>query len=219
MMKFNRKTPDRDLGILLKVKFNFTILSLLLLLGIVLVLVYIFIEEFRAELTFISAITAGLAAIYAGYYAAKSIKIATERDKVHRAFEIIHRLDIPDFVRTRQFIEKIDIDPTKDSAVGMFKKINDDFELQSSVTSLLSMFENLSIAIQRGYVDEVTVYLSTCVQVPYYFDKLSPYINYVRKKYNSNAISIEFEKLANSWKARKFLSSGKYIPEELLHMT
>jgi len=218
MKNSNGNDLNRMPGILLRVKFNFTLFAFMLLAGAVLVLCFIFIEQFRKELTFISAIIGGLAAIYAGYYIAQNMSITAEREKVHKAFEIIHRLDIPDFVRTRWFIEKKDIDPEKDSEVDMYEKINNDFQLQSSVTSLLSMFENLSIAIQRGYADEVTVYLSACVQVPYYFEKLSPYIKYIRSKYNDNAVCIEFEKLANSWKARRFLSSNKNIPEEILQI-
>ena len=53
-------------------------------------------------------------------------------------------------------------------------------------------------------------------QVPYYYNKLSPYIGYIRDKYEDNTICIEFEKLARSWKTERFLSSNKNIPEEIL---
>jgi len=210
-IKFRRKP-----GILLKVEFNFTILALMLLAGAILVFCFFIFEQFRTQLTFSSAIIGGLAAIYAGYYVAVNIKITNEREKVHRSFEIIHRLDIPDTVRVRWFIEKGDIDPEKDASVNIYKKINEDFELQVAVTSMLSILENLSIAVQRGYADEVTIYLSTCVQVPFYYKKLSSYIGYIRGKYKNNAICIEFEKLARSWKSKRFLSSNKNIPKEIL---
>jgi len=206
----------RKPGILLKVEFNFTLLALMLLTGAILVFCFFVFKQFREELTFISAIVGGLATIYAGYYVAVNVKIKIERDKVHRSFEIIHRLDVPGAVKVRWFIEKGGIDHEKDAPVDIYNKINDDFELQIAVSSILSMFENLSIAIQRGYADEVTVYLSTCVQVPYYYEKLSPYIGEIRRRYKDNTICIEFEKLARSWKSKRFLSSNKNIPEEIL---
>lgn len=206
----------REPGILLKVEFNFTLLALMLLMGAILVFCFFIFEQFRDQLTFISAVIGGLAAIWAGYYVALNIKITTERNKVHRGFEIIHRLDYLDAVRFRLFIEKGDIDPEKDAPEKIYNKINEDIDLQIAVTSILSMFENLSIAIQRGYADEVTVYLSTCVQVPYYYKKLSPYIRYIRDKYEDNTICIEFEKLARSWKSKKYLSSNENIPKEIL---
>lgn len=206
----------RKPGILLKVKFNFTLLALMLLTGVILVFCFFIFEQFRGQLTFLSAIVGGLAAVYAGYYVAANIKITIEREKVHRSFEIIHRLDIPDAVRFRWFIEKGGIDPKRGAPKKIYNKINKNFDLQVAVTSILSMFENLSIAIQRGYADEVTVYLSTCVQVPYYYEKLSSYIGYIRGKYRNNTICIEFEKLARSWKTERFLSSNKNIPKEIL---
>ena len=216
MNNSNEAKLRRKPGILLKVKFNFTLFALMLLIGAILVFCFFIFEQLREQLTFISAIVGGLAAIYAGYYVAVNMKISIERNKVHRGFEIIHRLDCSDAVRFRWSIEKGDIDPERDAPKEIYNKINKDMKLQIAVTSILSMFENLSIAIQRGYADEVTVYLSTCVQVPYYSEKLASYIGYIRGKYDNNTICIEFEKLNRSWKSKKYLSSNKNIPKEIL---
>lgn len=206
---------NRKPGILIEFKFNFTILALIFLVGTILVFCFIFFKQFREELTYVSAILGGLAAIYAGYYVAVTFKTTAEREKVHRSFEIMHRLDYPDFVRVRTFLDKGDIDHEKDSPEKMFEKIYENFDLRVAVLSILSMFENLSIAIQRGYADEITLYLSTCVQVPYYYEKLSPFIAEIRRKYGDNAVCIEFEKLARSWKDQKFIASNKTIPKEI----
>ncbi len=216
MNNYNSNSLHHKPGILIEFKFNFTILALLFLTGLILVVCFFSFKQFREELTYISAILGGLAAIYAGYYVAANLKITTERDKVHRSFEIIHRLDYPDWVKVRWFLDKGDIDHKKDAPEKMYEKINDDFELQIAVSSMLSIFENLSIAIQRGYADEITLFLSTCVQIPYYYEKLSPYIGEMRRKYNNDIICIEFEKLARSWKNQKFLSSNKEISREIL---
>ena len=207
---------NRRPGLLIELKLNFTVLTLVFLIGVILVCCFFFFRQYRDELTFVSAIIGGLAAIYAGYYVALTFKTTTEREKVHRSFEIMHRLDIPDFVKVRTFLDKGGIDHKKDAPEQMFKKIYEDKDLRVAVLSLLSMFENLSIAIQRGYADEITLYLSTCVQIPYYYEKLAPFIEEIRRKYNDNTVCIEYEKLARSWKNQKFIATNKTIPKEIL---
>ena len=197
---------------------NFTVFSIMLLIGAILVACYFIFPQFREQLTFISAVIGGLTAIYAGYYMAQNIKISIDRDKVHRSFEIVHRLDVPEFIEIRTFIEKGDIDQLKDGPENMYDKIKADDKLLKAVSSVLSMFENMSISIQRGYADELTLYLSCGYIVPFYYGKLSPYIIHLRNKHKNKAIGIEFEKLGGAWGSKIFLLSGKKIPEKILQL-
>ena len=78
-----------------------------------------------------------------------------------------------------------------------------------SVTTVLGQFEDMSILIQKDLLDEELLYMSLYFMIPFYYDFLKPHIEAVRTKYKAPGIFVELEKLANSWRSKKYLSSGR----------
>ena len=106
---------------------------------------------------------------------------------------------------TEEFKHK-EVTPTE-----LYDKIKNDKKLYNALISVLNQIETISIAIQKGYVDEETIYMALVVLIPYFYDNFTPFIEGKRNQYKDDRIYLELEKLAKSWHANKYLFSGKEI--------
>ncbi len=193
-------------------RFDMPLAGSLAVVGIGIVLLFAFLpDDKRRVLTFATAVAGGLAVIYSAFYIGQALKVQTERDKLTRSVEIMTRLDGPQITAVRRFVLKT-VDAGPMAAEEMYDAIEADDNLWNSVRMVFNQVESLSLCIQTGYADEEFLYKELAHMVPYYRGKLQPFIDGIRKKYNYPAMYIEFEKLADSWKNKRFLSSGKKIP-------
>lgn len=93
----------------------------------------------------------------------------------------------------------------------IYDKICSEADLYLLVRSLLNICEDMSISIQKNFIDESITFLSLDEVYRMWISKFKPFIDGHRKKYESNLIYIECEKLSNSWQNNKYLSTGEEI--------
>lgn len=201
---------EETVGVLSQISFKVTVAICLVLAVIVLFILFIILPDYRNELSFLTALLGGAAVVYAGYYAGATLKINLARDKQHRSFEILQSLNNIDMASIRVFIEK---EITEEiSQKDLYDKILDTREFLSMITVILGFFEEVSIAIQEDYADEVFLYRSLGFIVPWTFYSLNSYIKEERTRLNENSLYIELEKLADAWKKKTSLITGKSLP-------
>ena len=196
----------------IEIRFDVPLAGSLAVVGIGIVLLFAFLpDDKRRVLTFATAVAGGLAAIYSAFYIGQALKVQTERDKLTRSVEIMSRLDGPQITAVRRFVLKT-VDAGRMAPEEMYDAIEADDKLWNSVRMVFNQMESLSLCVQTGYADEEFLYKELAHMVPYYRGKLQPFIEGIREKYKDNTFYRELEKLADSWKAKRFLYSGKKIP-------
>jgi hypothetical protein len=94
---------------------------------------------------------------------------------------------------------------------SQYDYINKDREASLALKASLNLFESLSIAIQLGYVDEVVANRNLDFIIIYFHENFSSFVQAVRDKNDDQFIYDELEKLASSWKKKRYLYSGKKI--------
>ncbi|MCK4735072.1 MAG: DUF4760 domain-containing protein [Methanophagales archaeon] len=204
---------EKTVGVLSQISFKFkvTVAICLVLAVILLFTLFIILPDYRNELRFLTALLGGAAMVYAGYYAGATLRINLARDKQHRGSEIIQSLNNIDMASIRVFIEK-EINTKEISQQDLYDKILNDPVVLSRITVILGFFEYVSIAIQEDYADEVFLYKSLGFLVPWTFYSLNSYIKEERTRLDESALYIELEKLADAWKKKTSLLTGKSLP-------
>jgi hypothetical protein len=192
-------------------KFSLPLAGTLLVLGIGLGVVFIFFENYRPQFIFIASVIGGLSALYMGYYSAIALRIKIQHDKMQRSFEFTHMLNDIDWARTRCSIIKIKNDYKTESPTALHDKIVADEELHTAIISLLGWLEDVSIAIQHQYVDELILNESIFYIVKDAYENLYPYIQARREKCNHTTLYTEFGKLHHAWREKKSLVTGKAL--------
>jgi hypothetical protein len=177
------------------------------LLGALALLAFWLVPEQRSLIAFAAALVGGGATVYAAYYSASTLRVHVKRDKQSKSFELLSRLNEEESVRLRVFIKK-DIAGKSLSAADLYRLINDNQGHLTTVTAILGFFEDVSIAIQEGYVDEAPIFKSLSYVVPWTYNELRDYIAQTRIIDRDPDIYIEVEKLVDAWKANRLLSGG-----------
>jgi hypothetical protein len=193
-------------GVLGRISIKFTIAVVLAVLAIVVILVHVFVAKAREELQFALVVVGGTAAVYAGYYTANTVQQNAKLQKRRSSFEALAPMNNIDMASIRILVEK-EIRPKNISPKELYQKITTDRELLTAISSLLGLFEDISIGIQQDYFDEDILFYSISFLVPCYFDGLRPYIDEERKR--DPHFFCEVEKLAVAWKAGKSMMTGK----------
>jgi len=201
-------------GTLGKWSIKLTLASVLVAVGVLIIILYFYFPQHREDLRFISATLAGLAAIYSAYYVGIGLRMRIDHDIITHSFMLLDRYHNLELVKYRTNIQKL-FDSDQLPSLDITDKIKSDTELQIAVKATLNIFEHVSIAAQRGYADEVTLYDDLCVYLPWLLRNMNPYINYLRTRYNDCRLYCESDKLAGCWAAGNFISTGKKIPRVL----
>ena len=192
------------------VKLNFSIAMALILLGVCLIYIYSQYGQYRDLMIFSSAIFAGFSTIYLAYYAGKTLKTSIENQKIHNSFEIRKFTSSIEFMRVRAFIEE-EINHEQIPPSEVYEKVMSNKEILFSVRTVLNNMEGVSIAIQKNYADEDTLFMSLSGVVPRIFRMYENYIKERRRLLNDPAPYCEYEKLVKAWGAGKYLSTGLSI--------
>ena len=200
----------RKVGELFDVKITIHLWLLIALGIIILMMLYSFATPYRDHIIFAAAILGGAAGIYSAYYIGISLRLNLEREKKNKSFELLGLLNRQETVDVRQFIEdKVKQVPAK----NVYGLIMENKDLLTSVTVVLGIFEDISMAIQAGFVDENIMYQSLHFMIDHYFSKLQPYIARCRDEDKNHTIYIETEKLALSWKIKERLYDKQPLPK------
>ncbi len=195
-------------GVLFGLSLKVTIALVLILISLAVILLYIFIPSARGQIAFATAVVGGAAVVYAGYYAGVSVKLAREQAKKEHSFGMLETLNCLDMAGVRVLIENEvsnkDISPT-----DLYQKIIGDTELLRSIMSVFGFWEDISVGIQFGYLDEEVLFYSLSFLIPWHFDSLKHYIDEERQRINNPHLYIEMGKLADAWKNDKSLLTGE----------
>jgi len=181
--------------------------------GVIAILIsYFSAPAYQSHIKFVTILLAGAAAIYTSYYVGAALHLNIYRDKQKASFEILKLLNLPEFVEVRHFIDHNVEGHTEVSAVALHKKIKDDVKLDDSVTIVLGILEDASIAIQQGYVDEDILYISIIDIVQRNARSLRGYIDVQRTVKKQPLYFRELDKLNIAWSNGLHLSDGKPFP-------
>lgn len=159
-------------------------------------------EDSRAVIEFAAKAVFGGAAIYSAYIAGTALWLNLIRDKQKIAHAFLDALNASDMVEAKLMLDKEITPDTKPSDV--YGLITTDPAKSTLARRLLGMYEDCAIAIQTGYADEDTLFISSGSSIIAYHDRLAPYIESLRtrsKQYRS--YYVELEDLVNRWKSRK----------------
>ncbi len=202
----------KRVGELLRFNVSVPLWPLIVIAALGLIAIFVVAPARREEIKFAATILAGAAAIYSAYYVGAGLRLKIERDRQQASFEILSLLNRPEFAAVRCFLHKAVQEHEKVSDVDLFKKIEDDKELDGAVTVVLGILEDTSIAVQHDYVNEDTLYMSLAGIVRTNYDGLQGYIEQLRKQRSTPGYFLEFEKLAKAWSENRRLSDGRSLP-------
>lgn len=198
----------------IEVKFRITLAFILILFSLAFTSIYHFLPSYRDTLIFLTAIIGGSAALYTAFYTAQSLIIGLQRDKIKSAFELTRQLDSIELIKVRTLV--IDELSNRDIEEGrVWEIITSDKDKHDAVRSVLNHLEDISIAIQRGLVDEEVIYLALGYLAPHIYKTLKPYIEDQRDKRRFSKLASELELLVKSWENKKFLSNDAKINEDI----
>lgn len=193
--------------------FNFSIrvriLGLLVLGAIVLITIYFCLPSLQEHLKYVAAILGGAAAIYSAYYVGDALRLQVVHRRQAASFEILALLNRPEFAEVRNFVGSELEGHEEVPETKLYEMIISNSDLDNSVTIVLGILEDMSIAIQCDFVDEDILYKSLVCIVKRNFDALQGYIHQLRKRRNDPVYFVELAKLYNSWDSKRRLSDGK----------
>lgn len=199
----------KNVGTVMQFKLDVSIALLLSICAVTLIVLFWLCAQYSALLIFSTAVIGGMGAICSAFYIGRTLQITLEREQLHRSFEMLAIFSSIEFTKIRTFIMK-EINHKEQSPRLIYEKIVNDESLLHTVKFVLNHLENTSIAIQRSYVDEVTMYEAEQVVIPYFYEMLEPFISEVRLIHGP-AVFVEVEKLVHAWKLGKYLHTDRRI--------
>lgn len=196
-----------DVGVLGRFSMRITIAGLLLLLASAASLLFVFLPDARDELVFVVSVLGGTATVYSAFYIGAGLRSQLHNARVAASFDIFRDFNSVEFIRLRNRLQN-EFDPQKTKPSEAYGKITASEELHTAVKALLNHLETISIAVQQGYADEVTLYQCMHTIVPWTIERFAPFITEVRKIYETQTIYSELQRLADSWRHGRLLTRG-----------
>lgn len=195
-------------GTLFRLSVNVTVAVVLLVVGLMFCAAFIWLPEYRESLKYITAVLVSMAVVYSAYYAAQALHVNVERDKVKQSLEFIKLFNEIDVASIRVSIEK-ELSRGNIAPAVFHAKVVADKDLNAAVKTLIGVFEDASIAVQDGYIDEPILEKSLGFMIPWAAETLAPFISEERRIYSEPGLFFELEKLARSWRNGRYLYSGQ----------
>ena len=163
-------------------------------------------DSCRKTFEFAAATLGGIAALFSLVFALFRSEIAIERSRRERSFQLIDQLNDPNYALQRiKFANKIE------DAKDVLALIMSDAEIEGNTNIILSIFEDVALAIRENIADEKMLYDSIYATVRYYYKHLEPYISHMRKHLNEPKIFINVEELEKSWSKKKSLRTKREL--------
>lgn len=173
---------------------------------ILLCLLYLMVPDgYQNDIVFVREVLLMGGGIITAVYVGRGFYFQVEWNKSDVSFKLLGDFNDKDMSRNRSLLEKTYEGNDKCS----YERLCEDDDLKGSFLMLSGFFEDMSMAIQRGYVDEELLYFSLRNIVKVNWEGLSKCIKKYRvEKENPHYLS-EFERLGESWGKEMSLSSGK----------
>lgn len=198
------------------IKFTFTLGFGLSMVGACVILAFAFFDEYKGTLIFATSVIGGLAVLYSAIYIGQTSRQKIKNERITKTFDIMWRFEQPEIVEVYRFV--MDYLVTQQVLPDeIYTKIDENKKLYTGARTILNQFEVISLAIQQKHFDETISYKMFGMVVPFFYDQLMPFINglreFLQKGQNSDKVYIEFVKLALAWKAGKYLTTGRPLPQ------
>jgi len=202
-------------GVLFGLSLKITVAVLLGVVVLALILLHILMQSAKDEIEFATAVAGGAAVIYGAYYASVSLRVATKQAKTDaeekrklESFHVLLNMHSMRLTRLRRFIEDEVKDRNEIAPKDLHDRIVGEQRLLSAVNATFGLWEDISIGIQYGCLDEDVMFYSLAFVVPWHLEMLWAYIAEERE-IADNHMYCEMEKLATAWKDRKSLLTGE----------
>lgn len=195
-----------------KKSFHWKLATFLILLGIIIVFIYFKFPEFEKSLTFITAIIVAFSGVFSAIYVGKGLSNRIHFDKVKNSFEFNNYFNSHEYNGLKE-ICKEEYDARNHSPNDLVQKVKNDEDLFYKLKSILNKFEDMSLAIQRNYVDEKILYWSLDLIVDFYISNFKSYIDDCIK--DNPETYMELLKLHECWSKRIYLLTGKSVDDDV----
>lgn len=199
-------SSSRPVGQIGKVEFPIGISSALTVLVIGAALIFWYVPRLRDILTFLGAAFAMAAGVIAAYYIGKTLQITVNQrdeglnaDKVDKAFSFIQRWNTAPLNERKLWWSLL-----QDMRSRSAPEIDDllqQVENRTMVVEVLNFFEEMSLAVNEGLADEVTLAKFFRTILEGYYSLLADWINKQRtdRTHPRPRVFIQFEELAKRW--------------------
>jgi hypothetical protein len=164
--------------------------------------------QHRPFLQAITALTGSLPLALAAFVAAVSFRTNARRDKLHKSFEFLQRLNDPDATKRRVRLEKESVWQNRDPG-AVYQLVEGDTDLCADVNNLLGLFEDAAIAMKRDYLDEEMLFRSMEVVILKAYGRMKPYISGLQATDLQAGYFEELDDLVGAWSNRKSVVDGK----------
>lgn len=172
-------------------------------------IIFVVTPSSHEEIKFVTSLVVGAAVICSAYYVGASLRLQVVNNMQKASFELLNMINTKAFVTDRSLIEKKIEWPQEITDNELYEQINNDPVLDAAVVSVTGVLEDMSIAIQSGFVDEIILYRSMRSIVLFYWARLRGWIIQTRNIRNTESLLVEFEKLATTWEMRRSLICNK----------
>ncbi len=167
----------------------------------------------KEVIVFFTALVGGGSAIYSAYYTGIGLHQRVKQEKIKNSYEFMRLIYDNNLIKFRLKIHN-DFHPESMAPNEFYDKLNEDLDMATTVRSSLNLCEDLSIAIQEGFADEVVAHRSLVFIVVNTYETFLPYIKHIRNKHNDTNVYCELEKLASSWKQGKYINTNENLKVE-----
>jgi len=200
----------KSLTHILRINISIDLLLVLTLIGITTTALYFCLPSMRENLIFLGSVFVFLTGIYSAFFVGKSLRINVNHNKIKGSFEFMSRFSDISLEKLRtESMQKVDIDNITPHELN--KIFTADKELNTTLKTTLNLFEEISIAIQVGYVDEFVMYKLLYESAMYYNKYFNKFIEYSKEKYKFQTIYCEYQKLVRAWESGKTLQTNEEI--------
>lgn len=169
---------------------------------------YFYFPTHHKALSFITTIIVAGSGVFSAIYVGKGLSNRIHFDKINNSFQFTGYFNSHEYNRLKEVCTQKyhHHDHSRDD---LLQKVKADEELLSKLKSILNKFEELSIAIQNGYVDEEVCYWTLDIILQFYTANFMAYIEEVRAI--DDEVYMELMDLYNHWSNNKFLYTGNDI--------
>ena len=150
------------------------------------------------------------AGIITAIYVGRGFYYQAEWSRANASFNLLNEFNNNDMGRNRTFLEKRYLSSEKYS----FEELEKDDVFWNAFLMLGGFFEDISIAVQRRYVDEELIYFSLRNIVKKNWEGLRCLIIDYRNKEKHPYYLSEFQKMADYWREGLSMVSGKKFPQQ-----
>lgn len=201
--------PTKKVGQLAQVNISIAISAVLLIGGAAFVGVFIIFEQHRELVKFVAAVVGGGTAIYSAYFVGLGLRLKLDQERKERTFKQLAELSREDSVRVRKWLEQKVGNQDSVAQKELYRQVIDDEQLLGAITTLLSVFEDIALAIKHEHLDEEVLHESIAYMVQWHYQHLRFYMDQHRAATGRDTLFSDFEALYRSWREGKRLSDGK----------